>query len=120
MFDQIIYRVIYGCIHPIEHSVKHDSLITLWEAWYKGPWNRSGLEDALSIVEIELKKSSNMVIFGTATGLIGLVQDGIRAGDIVCVLKGGNVLSLLRKYGDAGHFSHVCTCHVVGFIHGSG
>ncbi|OTA93911.1 hypothetical protein M434DRAFT_30417 [Hypoxylon sp. CO27-5] len=50
---------------------------------------------------------------------IGVSQRGIQVGDRVCVLKGSNTLSVLRRTPDDGDFyTHVAPCFVVGLMNG--
>ncbi|TVY15382.1 hypothetical protein LARI1_G005623 [Lachnellula arida] len=62
--------------------------------------------------------SSNLVLFTTAKGYIGLGPPSMLEGDIICILFGGEVPYVLRPMGS--HWQLVGECYVHGIMQGEG
>lgn len=56
----------------------------------------------------------------TEKGYLGLVQEGTRIGDVVCVFTGGETPFVLRPLspGHEGRFQFLRECYVHGVIDG--
>jgi hypothetical protein len=76
--------------------------------------------DAANIVDLWLfPPNDGTRIFTTnnVDALIGTGPDGLRVGDIVCVLYGGDVPFILRLDGQ-GQYALIGECYVGGIMHG--
>ena len=53
----------------------------------------------------------------TDNGYLGLVDEGVRRGDQLCIFLGGRMPVILRQIGDYYHY--ICECYVHGLMFGA-
>jgi hypothetical protein len=56
--------------------------------------------------------------FVTADRRFGIGPAGMKENDVIYVMNGGNCPLVLRSQGQAGRYSFVGDCFVVGLMHG--
>jgi hypothetical protein len=62
-------------------------------------------------------KGTRLFTTDNVSGLIGTGPEGLRTGDVVCVLYGGNVPFILRR-DTQGQYMLIGGCYVSGIMHG--
>ncbi|OTA54026.1 HET-domain-containing protein [Hypoxylon sp. EC38] len=115
---------------PPDHSEDDSDILDILYLWYnsKGGFSSAdmGLDDVDLVIIINIcldhlqqaNRGAAQVLFRMGP-YIGVSQRGIQVGDRVCVLKGSNTLSVLRRTPDDGDFyTHVAPCFVVGLMNG--
>lgn len=75
---------------------------------------RNLIDDFLSFSQT-LSHLGDLRLAETENGYLGLVPPLVKAGDIVCILKGSRNPSLLRPAGD--HHLFVGNCFMLGLMH---
>ena len=75
------------------------------------------LEYARSMAALKRNKQFRN-IFVTNQGRLGMASDKVREGDIIAMLLGGEVPTVLRPSETAGHYTFVAECYVHGFMDG--
>ena len=73
-------------------------------------------------MEIVYDRCPGTRLFRTSTGHIGTGLNGIRVGDVVCVLYGGKVPYVLRQVGRArdNRYRFIGDAYVHGLMEGQG
>ena len=85
----------------------------------QSPFNSEGMRkreraEALAIIHNIFMRR----LFVTGTGAIGMAQDSILEGDLVCILFGCSIPVILRRFD--GHHLYISDACVVGYMYGRG
>ena len=88
----------------------------LYEEFIEKIWKVAEFQDAIHHHARAWVESKGLRVAGTRDGYIGMFPPRVVEDDIVCILKGSSVPTVLRKVGS--HYIHVGTCFVAGLMNG--
>jgi hypothetical protein len=114
--DRMVYSSL-GAAWLIQHvpTIASKAKLTLHRWLSPDDWSYTASEVGNWLYRVNI--GTRLFTTDNLGGLIGTGPEGLRTGDVVCVLYGGNVPFILRRNAQ-GQYILIGGCYVSGIMHG--